>query len=162
MKLGRSVRDVQDAVSELASDLHTLAERHAADHDVYHVARALARRCADQLALFAPLAERYGVPARGADAADSPSLLATLRERSAALLGRSELSGLLLLRDLRNVYLAAQEAEIAWAILAQAAQALRDPELLQAATLGREDAEACGRWLRTRIKESAPQVLATG
>ena len=55
-----------------------------------------------------------------------------------------------------------QEAEIAWVILAQAAQAVRDHELLQVASLCHEEAEARGKWLRTRIKESAPQVLATG
>jgi len=33
-----------------------------------------------------------------------------VRRKSAALLGRSEMSGLLLLRDLRNLYLTAQEA----------------------------------------------------
>jgi len=72
------------------------------------------------------------------------------------------MSGLLLLRDLRNLYLSAQEAEIDWVILAQAAQAVRDRELLQVVSLCHEEAEARGKWLRTRIKESAPQVLATG
>ncbi|MFL5982405.1 MAG: hypothetical protein ACJ74R_11935, partial [Gaiellaceae bacterium] len=72
------------------------------------------------------------------------------------------MSGLLLLRDLRNLYLSAQEAEIAWVILAQAAQAVRDRELLQTVSLCHEEAEARGKWLRTRIKEAAPQVLATG
>ena len=51
---------------------------------------------------------------------------------------------------------------IAWVILAQAAQAVRDRELLRVASLCHQEAEARGKWLRTRIKESAPQVLATG
>ena len=42
------------------------------------------------------------------------------------------------------------------------AQAVRDRELLQVVSVCHEAAEARGKWLRTRIKESAPQVLATG
>ena len=41
-------------------------------------------------------------------------------------------------------------------------QAVRDRELLQVASLCHEEAAGRGKWLRTRIKESAPQVLATG
>ena len=69
---------------------------------------------------------------------------------------------MLLLRDLRNLYLGAQEAELAWVILAQVAKAARDRELLDMAITCCEDAEVRGKWLRTRIKESAPQILAAG
>ena len=55
-----------------------------------------------------------------------------------------------------------QEAEIAWVILAQAAQAARDRELLSLVAECHEQAEVRGKWLRTRIKESAPQVLVAG
>lgn len=71
------------------------------------------------------------------------------------------MSGLLLLRDLRDLYLATQEAEISWVILGQVAHAVRDRELLEVTTACREQAEARGKWVRTRIKQSAPQVLAT-
>jgi len=47
-------------------------------------------------------------------------------------------------------------------ILLQAARAVRDSELIEVATACREEAETCGKWIRTRIKESAPQVLAAG
>jgi hypothetical protein len=93
---------------------------------------------------------------------ESPGILEALRRTSSHLVGRSAASGLLLLRDLRNLYLTAQEAEIAWVILVQAARAVRDRDLLAVATECHEEAETRGKWLRTRIKETCPQVLATG
>jgi hypothetical protein len=162
VKLDVAIRDVQDAESALAKELRAIGERHAAEHDLYHLGHTLARRCAEHLERLAPFAERYGAEARDDGVAESPGLLETMRRKSAELLGRSELSGMLLLRDLRNLYLAAQEAEIAWVVLAQAAQAIRDRELLQVVSVCREEAEARGKWLRTRIKQAAPQVLAAG
>jgi len=162
MKLDKAIEDVQDAEAELAKDLRAVGERHAVEHDLYHLSQTLAKQCGEHLERLAPFAERYGASSSDDGAAESPGVLETLRRKSAELLGRSEAAGLLLLRDLRNAYLAAQEAEIAWVILAQAAQAARDRELLREVSRCHEEAELRGKWLRTRIKESAPQVLATG
>jgi hypothetical protein len=162
VKLDKAISDVQDAEADLAKELRTIGERHAVEHDLYHLGHTLAKQCADHLERIAPFADRYGATERDDGVAESAGLIETLRHKSAELLGRSEMSGLLLLRDLRNLYLTSQEAEIAWVILAQAAQAVRDRELLQVVSLCHEEAEARGKWLRTRIKEAAPQVLATG
>ena len=162
MKVDKAISDVHEAESELARELRKVGERHAADNDLYHLGHTLARQCEDHLQRLTPFAEQYGAGSTDTDVAESPDLLETLRRKAAQLTGRSELSGMLLLRDLRNLYLVAQEAEIAWVILAQTAQAVRDRDLLQVASLCHEEAEARGKWLRTRIKESAPQVLATG
>ena len=162
MKLGKAIELVQDAEGELAKELRAVGERHAVEHDLYHLSHTLAKQCAQHLERLAPFAERYGASSADDRVAESPGLLESLRHKSAELLGRSEATGLLLLRDLRNAYLAAQEAEIAWVILKQAAQAARDRELLKTVAGCHEEAELRGKWLRTRIKESAPQVLATG
>ena len=161
MKLDRAIGDVQDAEADLTKELRTIGERHAVEHDLYHLGHTLARQCAEHLERLAPFAERYGAADREAAFENSPSLLETLRRKSAELLGRSESSGLLLLRDLRNLYLTAQEAEIAWVILAQVARAVRDRELLTVVADCQQDAEMRGKWLRTRIKQTAPQVFAT-
>jgi len=162
MKLDKAIEDVQDAEAELAKELRAIGERHAVEHDLYHLGHTLAKQCADHLERLAPFAERYGASSADDRAGDSPGLMETLRHKSAELLGRSELTGLLLLRDLRNLYLTTQEAEIAWVILAQAAQAARDRELLREVSLCHDEAEARGKWLRTKIKESAPQILVAG
>jgi hypothetical protein len=154
MKLDQAIEDVQDAEAELARELRAVGERHAAEHDLYHLSHTLAKQCAEHIERLSPFAERYGASSGDGGVAESP--------KSAELLGRSESAGLLLLRDLRNLYLTAQAAEIAWAILSQAAKAVRDRELLATVSSCHQEAETCGKWLRTRIKESAPQVLATG
>jgi hypothetical protein len=113
----------------------------------------------DQLAT---ITDKYGVQPKGTSVAESPSLLETARHKASEILGRSELTGLLLLSDLRELYIRAQEAEITWIILIQTAKARRDTDLLEIATHCHTQTENCGKWLRTRIKETSPQVLATG
>ncbi|MEU8804534.1 hypothetical protein [Spirillospora sp. NPDC048819] len=160
MKVDKAIDDVQKAEADLAKELRRLGERHAVEQDLYHLGLTLAKQCADHVERLAPFAERYGTSQPKVD--DSPGLLDTLRHASARMVGRSEIVGVLLLRDLRNLYLGAQEAEIAWVILAQAAQAARDRDLLDLTATCQEAAETRGKWLRTRIKVTAPQVLVSG
>jgi hypothetical protein len=162
MKLGKAIEDVRDAEAELATQLQTVAERHAVEHDIYHLGPTLAQQCADHVQQLTPFAKTYGVTLHPERISEPPGVLSTLRQKSAELIGRSEESGLLLLRDLRHLYLTAQQAEIAWVILEQGAQAVRDAALLHVAETCHEQTETCGKWLRSRIKESSPQILATG
>lgn len=161
MKLDHAFELVQDAESDLADELRRIGERHAADSDIYHVAHLLASRCTQQLDLLAPHAERYGAPAR-VESRGSPAVVERVRRLGSELLGRHEVSGMLLLADLRDLYLVAHRAELAWVILLQAALAARDAELVAAARRGGEEAERRWKWLRTRIKEAAPQALVAG
>jgi hypothetical protein len=162
VKIDKAIEDVQKAETELAKELRAVGERHAAEHDIYHVTHALAKQCGDHLHELAPIAERYGASSSDNGIPDAPSILQAVGHKSSELLGRSEVAGMVLLHDLRKLYMAAQEAELDWVILGQAAQAVRDQELLDVTTGCHEHAEVRGKWLRTRIKESAPQVLATG
>jgi hypothetical protein len=163
VKLDKAIEDVQEAEAELARLLRATAERHAAEADVYHLGHTLARGCAEQVRALEPFAPRYGATVAPDDVADeSPGLLETLRRKGSDLVAHSALSGQLLLRDLRRLYLAAQDAEIAWVILAQGARAARDAELIDAACHCAEQAAVRAKWLRTKIKEASPQVLAAG
>jgi hypothetical protein len=161
VKVDKAIAQVQEAETELAKELRKVGERHAVEHDLYHLSHTLAKQCQSHLDRLEPFAARYGASTSVDGVADSPTLLERMRHKTAELVGRSEATGMLLLRDLRDLYLAAQEAEIAWVILAQVAQAARDRELLVVVSECHEEAEARGKWLRTRIKESSPQVLAT-
>ena len=62
--------------------------------------------------------------------ATTPGLLDTLRQGAAKGLGHMSVSGLVLVKDLRETYIAAHRAEIGWIVLQQAAKAARDTELL--------------------------------
>jgi len=162
MKMNKAVEDVHEAEGELAKRLRRTGERHAAESDLFHLGHTLARQCAEHLRALAPFAERYGAKPAPDDVDASPGLLEAARVKSAGLVGRTEAAGLLLMADLRELYLAAQHAELAWVVLLQAAKARRDAGLIDVVTRCHEEAEMCGKWVRTRIKEAAPQVYAAG
>jgi hypothetical protein len=162
MKLDKAINDAREAETDVARELRKVGERHAVEHDLYHLSHTLARQCEAHLELLRPFASRYGADDAPPDVAETPTVLERLRHKTSELLGRSEATGMLLLRDLRDLYLQAQEAELAWVILAQAAQAARDRELLSVVTGIHEHAETRGKWLRTRIKEVSPQILVAG
>ena len=67
--------------------------------------------------------------------------------------------GLALLRDLHDLWLMTTEAEIAWTLLAQAAQALRDKDFVQTCEHNKEQTHRQTSWLETRSKQAAPQTL---
>ena len=157
-RIAHALDDVRAAETELADELRAVGERHAADVDVYHVAHLLASRCGQQLELLAAHANR-GDSYAPTDGGGSTSLLERVRRAGSDLLGHEEASGLLLLSDLRDLYVLAHRAELAWVVLLQVARAARDPDLVSAATQGREEAERRWKWVRTKIKESSPQVL---
>jgi hypothetical protein len=161
VKLDEAIDGVQRAEADLADRLRTVGERHATEHDLYHLGQTLAGQCAEHVRRLAPFAERYGTRVREVHP-DSPGLLESVRHKGAELLGRSSSAGALLLRDLRELYLSAQATEIAWVELIQAAQAVRDADLLAAATPAHAETETCAKWVRSRIKEVAPQVYAAG
>lgn len=161
MKIDYAIELVQDAEIELADELRKVGERHAVDADVYHLAHLLASRCAVQLELLAPHVERYGAPGP-THSGEGSQVVERVRRLGSELLGRHEASGMLLLADLRDLYLVCHRAELAWVILLQAASAARDAALVEAATRGREEGERRWKWVRTRIKEAAPQALVAG
>jgi cell division septum initiation protein DivIVA len=162
MKIDQLLDDVRDCEARLARQLRTVAERHAAEHDVYHLGHSQARSCGERIEQLAAHAERYGAGKRTPPRPQSPGLIEEIRHKGSELLGRSTTAGQLLLTDLRELYLVAQANELAWVILLQSGQAVRDRDLLETATECHEHATMCAKWVRTRIKETAPQVYAAG
>jgi hypothetical protein len=164
VKLDLAIQQTQTAECDLFDELTTLAERHAADSDVYHVAKTLASRCALQLELLRPHASRYGAPDRSLDQAThaGPDVLERARRLASEMLGKHELAGMLLFEDLQDLYPIAHRGELTWVVLEQGSKAARDPELLAAAKKGREEAERRWKWVRTKVKEASPQLLVAG
>ncbi|MEV6967134.1 hypothetical protein AB0M47_18700 [Hamadaea sp. NPDC051192] len=144
MKLAQTIEDVYAAETGLARQLLALSTRHVADPDVYAMGRTLSKRCDLHLGELAPYAQRYGatpreVPVTVGDSADAD-----------------------LLSDLRRLYPIAHEVEITWVILLQGALAIRDTELVDVLRPIQAEAQHRWQWLRTRIKDASPQVLAMG
>jgi anaerobic selenocysteine-containing dehydrogenase len=67
--------------------------------------------------------------------------------------------GLGLLRDLHDLYLMASECDMAWTLVGQAAQGARDTDLLAVVQACEGETAAQLQWLKSRMKEAAPQAL---
>ena len=64
-----------------------------------------------------------------------------------------------LLRDLHDLYVMAAACDMAWTVVGQAAKGLRDDDLVTLVTAAEEDTAIQLKWLRTRMKQAAPQSL---
>jgi hypothetical protein len=163
-KLLAALRSVLDAEGDLADEYRKVGERHAADHDVFHVGHTLARQCEAHAGRIRDVV-RQATGEELPDAAhESPlhGLAAALRRGTSAATGRTDKTGPLLLRDLRRLYVLASDCEIAWTIVGQGAEAARDQEVV--ALFGECCEEIVGqvRWIKTKVKLAAPQVVAVG
>lgn len=78
---------------------------------------------------------------------------------SSSLFSGPRSGGFGLLRDLHDLYLLTTEAYLSWTVLRQAAEALRDKELIAACNKLGGETELQRSWLRTRVKQAAPQAL---
>ena len=64
-----------------------------------------------------------------------------------------------LLRDLQDLYLLATLVDTTWTVVYQAAQGARDRELIEICQSCQAETSRQLKWIQTRMKVSAPQVL---
>ena len=139
--LHRTQCDLGEAFREVAS-------AHGDEADVFHICNRLARQCDRHARELEPFAARYGE-----DAPDEPDRL------HSELFSGSRQGPLGLLRDLHDLYLLCAQADMAWTLVGQAAQGVRDEELLETVQGCERETATQMRWLRTRMKQAAPQAL---
>ncbi|ADG88832.1 hypothetical protein TBS_11340 [Thermobispora bispora] len=147
MHLARYLGRLQRSQRELADAYHAFRRRHPREVDLCTVCERLAAQCGDHAVRLEPFIRRYasGAPP---DPLDRPAPDPT--ERSGTL-------GLL--RDLHDLYLLAADCDLSWRIVGQAAQGVRDAELLDLVRYCGEESARHLLWLRSRISEAAPQAL---
>jgi hypothetical protein len=136
------------AQTDLAAAFREVRDAHADEVDVHHLCERLAEQCDSHAVRLEPIAERYGE-----DAAEEPDRL-----YSELFMGPRE-GGLGLLRDLHDLYLMASECDVAWTLVGQAAQALRDNELFEVVQACEGETASQLQWIKSRMKEAAPQAL---
>ncbi|RFU37346.1 hypothetical protein DZF91_33415 [Actinomadura logoneensis] len=159
-KLGMLLCDLHGRENALARDLLRISAHHAADHEVYHLARDLAVWSQDHVAALADAAPRYGLDLDPEPDADA-SLTRRVRERAGDLLGRQSEAALLLLHDLRKVYVDASGVSLDWEIAGQVAQATKDGDLLALVGRCHPDTLRQVRWANAKIKETSPQTFTS-
>src|SRR5437588_3538261 len=143
-------RQAHAAENKLAAELLDLATQHSTDHEVHPVARDLAAWSRENLHKLAEVAADHGL--RLDAEADQPGRLRHLPETMATLIGRRPEPGLLLLEKLREIYLLASTASLAWEMLAQHAQAKQETDILDLAQQCHPQVLRQIRWANTMIK----------
>ncbi len=159
--LALTLRTLHHGERHLEKALMAAAERHRTEHEIHHVATDLARWSHEHGARLADTGHHYGLDLSGPPDDPTPGPLATLRAKAAEAMGRRPEPGLLLLHDLLDLHLAATRNSVHWEMLAQAAQAGRDPRLLALASDCHPQTLRQIRWTNTMIKQLSPQVLTS-
>jgi hypothetical protein len=133
----------------LADSFRAVADGHAHVADVFHTCTMLAQWSDTNREALAPIIERYGE----ADDVDEPERL------HAAGLAETRKGEVGLLRDLQDLHVLATLVQTTWTVVAQGAQGLRDPDLLEVAQHANSQTSRQLTWLNTRMKSAAPQAL---
>jgi hypothetical protein len=155
-----ALKRLHQGENEASVLLLRMAERHRTEHEVHHVARDLASWSQEHVRLLAEHAVHFDLDLD--DEADAPhSVTAHLRESLATVIGRRPEPGLLLLEDLRHLYLQTSENSLAWEMLAQVTQAKHERELLDLSKECHPQTLRQIRWANTMLKVQSPQVLAS-
>ena len=160
MKLGLTLHELHRSEMSLAADLLKVADRHKVDHEIYHVARDLARWSQQHVHALAEVGKRYGLTLTDDAKADS-GLLGVIREKVSEVAGRRPEPGLLLLADLRHLHRVAAGVSLDWELLAQGAQAAKDSELLALTRRCHPQSLRQMRWANAMLKVVSPQILAS-
>ena len=160
MKIGLALEELHRSEAELAHLLLAVAERHKVDHEIFHLAKDLARWSQQHVRDIAELGQQYGQDL-DPDAGSHPGPVKALLEKGSELMGRRGAPALLLLRDLREVYTRAAGVSVDWELLAQAAQGIKHQDLLGLAQRNHPQTLRQMRWANGKLKESATQALVT-
>lgn len=148
MHLATYIGLVDEGERTLAESFRQVAEGHAQDADVVHLCERFAVQCDSHREQLAPVVERYGEERQ-----QEPERL------HAQGLDGARSGGVGLLRDLHDLYLLVSYLDIAWTVVGQAAKAVRDENLQNVVSWCEKETSAQLSWLRTRMKEAAPQAL---
>jgi hypothetical protein len=148
MQLAHYLGLLHRSETELAKAFGEVGTAHADEADVHRTCAVLAVQCAEHAERLAPFARRYGE-----GAGREPERL------HGDLFAGTRTGPLGLLRDLHDLHLMASECDICWTLVGQAAQGARDRDLLAVVTACEAQTAEQLRWLTSRMKEAAPQVL---
>jgi hypothetical protein len=148
MHLPHYIGLLHKAQVDLAQAFREIGEGHKDETDVFHMCNKLAKECDGHAAQLEPFTRAYGE-----DAPDEPDRLYS------ELFSGTRSGPLGLLRDLHDLYLMACECVMAWTLVGQAAQGARDTKLFEVVQACEQETAIQLKWLRTRLKQAAPQAL---
>lgn len=133
---------------DLADGFRKTADGHAADADVYNLCHTLAKQCEAHAEALKPFVDRYGE-----EKEEEPEKLYH------DLFDETRSGSFGLLRDLQDLYVMANFCDITWTMIGQAAQGAGDAKLLEVVGSCEGQTSTQIKWLKTRMKQAAPQTL---
>jgi hypothetical protein len=160
-KVGAAIEELHRSENDLAGALLNLSDQQRVNHEIFYVARDIARWSQEHVRRLAEVGQDYGLDL-DPEAEDETTLLARIKQKGAELTGRYHEPGLLLLADLRHLHRMAAGVSLDWEVLAQTAQAMRDRELLNVAEDCHPETLRQMRWANAKVKETAAQIMVTG
>lgn len=160
MKIGLAIHELHRSEEHLVEVLLAMSDRHKADHEIFHLARDLAGWSQEHVRELARVGRDYDLDL-DADTADDSGPLAKVKQKGAELVGRRPEPSMLLIADLRHLFREASGVSLDWEVLAQAAQAAKDLELLALAKRCHPETLRQARWANAKLKESSAQVLVS-
>jgi hypothetical protein len=160
-KVEAAIEELHRAENELAGALLNLSDQQKVDHEVFYVARDIARWSQEHVRRLAEVGGEHGLDL-DPEPEDEATLLARVKQKGAELAGRFHEPGLLLLADLRHIHRSAAGVSLDWEVLAQTAQAMQDERLLALAQDCHPQTLRQLRWANAKVKETAAQVMVTG
>ncbi|HYH32629.1 MAG TPA: hypothetical protein VD903_19835 [Pseudonocardia sp.] len=159
-KLPLVLRELHRSETSLGRDLLAVADRHPADHEIFHVARDIAHWSQIHVRRLAEVGRDHGARLNPAPRWELPVVAGLAQRAGGALRTRPE-TGLLLLADLRRVHRKAAGVSLDWELLAQAAQAMKKRDLLELAQDCHPQTLRVMRWANAHLKVTSPQVIAS-
>ncbi|WP_156688234.1 hypothetical protein [Mycobacterium sp. Marseille-P9652] len=157
MKLKMAIRELHRSERRLAHRLNVVAARHHSDQDICHLARDLAGWSQQHLGELAAHGRHYGL--RLSARPRTRPVTGPVQSRASDLLRHRPEPGLILLADLRRIHRIAAGVSLDWELLAQAAQAAKDTELLSLAARCHPETLRQMRWANAMLKDLSPQIL---
>jgi hypothetical protein len=148
MHVGNYLGLVHQSEQQLADAFSKVADHHGDEPDILQTCQLLSSWSQEHVKALHPLIDRYSE-----DKSDEPERL------SQTLFEAPREGSLALLRDLHDLWLLANEVQLCWIVLLQAAKALRDQELESSCEQFSHQTQRQIAWLLTRIKQAAPQSL---
>ncbi|UDY24986.1 hypothetical protein [Nocardioides sp. Kera G14] len=159
-KVAAAIEELHRAENDLAGALLSLSAQQKADHEIFHVARDIARWSQKHVQELARVGRDHGLELDG-ESEDESTVLARIKQKGAEMLGRFHEPAVLLLVDLRHIHKTAAGVSLDWEVLAQTAQALQDRELLAVCKGCHPETLRQMRWANAKVKETAAQAMVT-
>jgi len=160
-KVEMAIEELHRAENDLADALLNLSDQQKADHEIFYVARDIARWSQEHVRRLADVGRDYGLEL-DPEPQDEATLVARVKQKTAELTGRFHEPTLLLLAELRHIHRVAAGVSLDWEVLAQTAQAMKDTKLLEVAQECHPQTLRQMRWANAKVKETSAQVMVTG